>query len=99
MPKVARYIAQQLKAKTVALIYVNNDYGKGGRDAIIKSLDALGVKVIAGLAWPACIRGPAPGRMDVSVDANGDLDRASFLVEAKGGKQEVKETLPALGKK
>ena len=47
MPKVARYIAQQLKAKTVALIYVNNDYGKGGRDAIIKSLDALGVKVIA----------------------------------------------------
>ena len=35
--------------------------------------------------------------MDVSVDANGDLDRASFLVEAKNGKQEVKEMLPALG--
>ena len=34
---------------------------------------------------------------DVSVDANGDLDRASFLVEARNGKQEVKETLPALG--
>ena len=30
MPKVARYIANKLKAKTVALIYVNNDYGKGG---------------------------------------------------------------------
>ena len=50
MPKVARYIATQLKAKTVALIYVNNDYGKGGRDAIIKSLDALGVKVIADIS-------------------------------------------------
>ena len=47
MPKVARYIANNLKAKTVALIYVNNDYGKGGREAIMKSLDALGVKVIA----------------------------------------------------
>jgi branched-chain amino acid transport system substrate-binding protein len=35
--------------------------------------------------------------MDVSVDANGDLDRESFLVEVKNGKQEVIATLPALG--
>ena len=232
MPKVARYIAQQLKAKTVALIYVNNDYGKGGRDAIMKSLDALGVKVIAdistdqnqidfsapvqkakqanadaifvytneeesaralrelrkqGVTKPIVgettlvgqkvielageaangavahvgltVDAPIPAMrafrarfereykyvtdhngikgytgiyllkaaiekagkfdrklvastlhglhvsaaqnpgviMDVSVDANGDLDRASFLVEARNGKQEVKETLPALG--
>ena len=232
MPKVARYIADGLKAKTVALIYVNNDYGKGGRDAIIKSLDALGIKVIAdistdqnqidfsapvlkakqanadaifvytneeesaralrelrkqGVAKPIVgettlvgqkvieLAGEAangavahvgltvdapisamrafkarfereykyvtdhngikgytgiyllkaaiekagkfdrklvastlhglhvsaaqhPGViMDVSVDANGDLDRASFLVEVRNGKQEVKETLPALG--
>jgi branched-chain amino acid transport system substrate-binding protein len=50
MPKVARYIAQDLKAKTVALIYVNNDYGKGGRDSLMKSLDAVGVKVIADIS-------------------------------------------------
>ena len=37
--------------------------------------------------------------MDVAIDANGDLDRESFLVEAKNGKQEVRETLPALGAK
>jgi len=37
--------------------------------------------------------------MDVSVDANGDLDRESFIVEVKDGKQIVKETLPALNKK
>ena len=232
MPKVARFIANGLKAKTVALIYVNNDYGKGGRDAITKSLDALGIKVIAdistdqnqidfsapvlkakqanadaifvytneeesaralrelrkqGVAKPIVgettlvgqkvieLAGEAangavahvgltvdapisamrafkarfereykyvtdhngikgytgiyllkaaiekagkfdrklvastlhglqvtaaqhPGViMDVSVDANGDLDRASFLVEVRNGKQEVKETLPALG--
>jgi branched-chain amino acid transport system substrate-binding protein len=37
--------------------------------------------------------------MDVSFDANGDLDRESFLVEARDGKQIVKEILPALGAK
>ena len=50
MPKVARYIANNLKAKTVALIFVNNDYGKGGRDAIMKALDAVNVKVIADIS-------------------------------------------------
>ena len=38
MPKVARYIANNLKAKTVALIYVNNDFGKGGRESLVKAL-------------------------------------------------------------
>jgi branched-chain amino acid transport system substrate-binding protein len=37
--------------------------------------------------------------MDVSFDANGDLDRESFMVEVRNGKQEVKDTLPPLGKK
>ena len=32
MPKVARYIKDTVKAKTVAIIWVNNDFGKGGRD-------------------------------------------------------------------
>ena len=50
MPKVARYIANGLKAKTVALIYVNNDFGKGGRDAITKALADLGVKVAADIS-------------------------------------------------
>ena len=45
MPKVARYMANTLKAKTVAVIFVNNDFGKGGRDAIVKALEPLGVKV------------------------------------------------------
>ena len=234
MPKVARYIANGLKAKTVAVIYVNNDFGKGGRDAITKALDGVGVKVAAdistdsgqvdfsapvlkakqsnadaifvytneeesaralrelrkqGVAKPIVgettltgqkvielageaangavahvgltVDSPNPlmlkfkakfyqdykyisdhngikgytgvyllkaaiekaGKldraavtkalhglevkaskepgvlMDVSIDNNGDVDRESFLVEVKGGKQEVKEVLPALGKK
>ena len=37
--------------------------------------------------------------MDVRFDDKGDIDRESFLVEVKDGKQVVKEVLPALGKK
>lgn len=50
MPKVARYIANGLKAKTVAVMFVNNDFGKGGRDAITKALEASGVKVVADIS-------------------------------------------------
>jgi branched-chain amino acid transport system substrate-binding protein len=234
MPKVARYVANNLKAKTVALIYVNNDFGKGGKDALIKALEPLGVKVttdistdqnqvdfsaavlkakqantdvvfaytneeesarllrelrkqgvtkpvvgetvltsqkVIELAGDAAngavahvgltVDAPIPAMrafrakfekewkftpdhngikgytgvyvlkaaiekagkvdralvvktlhglslkaadhpgilMDVSVDANGDLDRESFIVEARDGKQVVKETVPALGAK
>jgi branched-chain amino acid transport system substrate-binding protein len=232
MPKVARYIANNLKAKAVALIYVNNDFGKGGRESLLKSLEPLGVKVVAdisteqsqvdfsaavlkakqsnadavfvytneeeaaralrelrkqGVSKPIVgetvltsqkvielagdaangavahvgltVDAPLPAvrafrskfekeyryipdhnglkgysgvymlkaaiekvgkldrklvaqtlhglkisaaqqpgvLMDVSIDANGDLDRESFLTEVRGGKQEVKEILPALG--
>jgi branched-chain amino acid transport system substrate-binding protein len=50
MPKVARYIANGLKAKTVAVLFVNNDFGKGGRDAIHKALADAGVKVVADIS-------------------------------------------------
>jgi branched-chain amino acid transport system substrate-binding protein len=50
MPKVARYIAKGLKAKNVAVMYVNNDFGKGGRDAITKALEAEGAKVVADIS-------------------------------------------------
>jgi branched-chain amino acid transport system substrate-binding protein len=33
MPKLARYVAANLKAKTIAVIFGNNDFGKGGCDA------------------------------------------------------------------
>ena len=46
MPKIAKYMAENLKAKTVAVVYVNNDFGKGGRDTVEKELAARGVKVV-----------------------------------------------------
>jgi branched-chain amino acid transport system substrate-binding protein len=53
MPKVARYIANDLKAKNVAVMFVNNDFGKGGRDAIIKALESFGSKVVADISTDA----------------------------------------------
>lgn len=50
MPKVARYLSENLKAKTLAVIYVNNDFGKGGRDMINKAVDAKGIKVTADIS-------------------------------------------------
>src|SRR5205823_6704250 len=39
MPKVAHYLKDNLKAKTVAIIYTNNDFGKGGRDVFMKAVE------------------------------------------------------------
>jgi branched-chain amino acid transport system substrate-binding protein len=47
MPKVAVYLANVIKAKSVAVLYVNNDFGKGGRDVINKELAARNIKVAA----------------------------------------------------
>jgi branched-chain amino acid transport system substrate-binding protein len=47
MPKVARYISDQAKLKTLAIIYVNNDFGKGGLDALKKALANSPTKIVA----------------------------------------------------
>lgn len=50
-PKVARYINS--KAKTLAVIYVNNDFGKGGRDAMTKLLNGSPTKIVADISTDA----------------------------------------------
>ena len=47
MPKVARYLKDAVKANSVAVMWVNNDFGKGGRDVMMKALEAQGIKVVA----------------------------------------------------
>jgi branched-chain amino acid transport system substrate-binding protein len=59
MPKVARYIKDSVKAKTVAIVWVNNDFGKGGRDTIMKALDAQGIRIAADISTD-------PGQVDFS---------------------------------
>ncbi len=59
MPKVARYIKDTVKAKTIAIVWVNNDFGKGGRDMIMKALEAQGIKIAADISTD-------PGQVDFS---------------------------------
>jgi len=100
MPKIANYIHGTLKAKTVALLWVNNDFGKGGRDNFLKEMNARGIKVVADVSTES-------GQTDFSADvvtikaANADVifvgtneeECARFLVEAK--KQGI--TTPLIG--
>ncbi len=90
MPKIANYLRDEVKAKSVAVVYVNNDFGKGGRDAIIKELKERNITVAADLSTEA-------GQADFAADviklkgANADAifvylneeESARFLREAK----------------
>jgi len=84
MPKVARYIANDLKAKSVAIIWVNNDFGKGGRDTMAKDLEKFGVKVVADISTD-------PGQVDFSGPAlkikQSDADALfAYLTEEEGAR-------------
>jgi branched-chain amino acid transport system substrate-binding protein len=50
-PKLAKFI--NTKAKTLAVIYVNNDFGKGGRDTLAKLLEGTATKVVADISTDA----------------------------------------------
>ena len=100
MPKIANYIRDGVKAKTVAILWVNNDFGKGGRDNFIKEMAARDIKVVADISTES-------GQADFSADvvkikgANADAifvylneeESARFLREAK--KQGI--TAPLIG--
>ncbi len=50
-PKLAKFI--NTKAKTLAVIYVNNDFGKGGRDTLTKLLADGPTKIVADISTDA----------------------------------------------
>jgi branched-chain amino acid transport system substrate-binding protein len=100
MPKLAAYMKDELKATKVAVLYVNNDFGKGGRDAILKEFKARGIEVAADISTES-------GQADFAADvvkvkrANPDAvfvytneeESARFLREAR--KQGL--TMPLIG--
>ncbi|WP_342363468.1 ABC transporter substrate-binding protein [Terrarubrum flagellatum] len=61
MPKLALWVAKELQAKSVAVVWVNNDFGKGGRDEFKKAAEKLDVKVVADLSTEA-------GQVDFAAD-------------------------------
>ena len=50
MPKIANYLHDKLKVKSVALVWVNNDFGKGGRDSFAKEMKTRGIEVVADIS-------------------------------------------------
>lgn len=50
MPKLANYMRDGLGARTVDIVWVNNDFGKGGRDAMVAELNERGIEVGADLS-------------------------------------------------
>jgi len=100
MPKIGNYIRDVVKAKSVAVVWVNNDFGKGGRDNFNKEMNARGIKVAADLSTES-------GQTDFAADvvkakaANPDAifvytneeESARFLREAR--KQGI--TVPLIG--
>jgi branched-chain amino acid transport system substrate-binding protein len=100
MPKIANYIRDGVKAKSVAMVWVNNDFGKGGHDTFVKEMAARNIKVAADVSTES-------GQVDFSADvvkvkaANAEAifvylneeESARFLREAK--KQGI--TAPLIG--
>ena len=98
MPKIANYIRDGVKAKTVAVLWVNNDFRKGGRDNFVKEMQSRNIKEVADVSTES-------GQTDFSADvvkikaANADAifvytneeESARFLKEAK--KQGIKAPL------
>ena len=90
MPKIANYIRDRIKATSVAVLWVNNDFGKGGRDTFIKEMAARNIKIAADIPTES-------GEVDFSADvvklkaANADVifvylneeESARFLREAR----------------
>jgi branched-chain amino acid transport system substrate-binding protein len=61
MPKMAAFVANGMKAKSVAFLWVNNDYGKGGRDVFFKEMAARGIKIAADVSTES-------GQVDFAAD-------------------------------
>ena len=90
MPKIANYIRDGLKARTVSVLWVNNDFGKGGRDTFVKEMAARNIKVMSDVSTES-------GQVDFAADvvklkgANADAifvytneeESARFLREAR----------------
>ena len=50
MPRVARYLKDVVRAKSIAIVWVNNAFGRGGRDAMTKALSSEGIKIVADIS-------------------------------------------------
>jgi len=100
MPKIANYIRDVAKAKSVVLVWVNNDFGKGGRDNFTKEMAARGIKIAADIStesgqtdFAADVVKAKGAKADAIFVYTNEEESARFLREVR--KQGV--TLPLIG--
>jgi len=100
MPKIAKYLAEDVKARTVAILWVNNDFGKGGRDMVSKELKSRGVRIVADLSTEA---GQADFAADVVKLKNATPDAVFVYLNEEESARALKElrrqyvTVPLVG--
>lgn len=100
MPKLANYIRDRIGAKSIAIVWINNDFGRGGRDAFVKEMEERGIKVVADISTEVGQTDYAPDIINVTAARPDALfvylneeESARFLREAR--KQGVE--VPILG--
>lgn len=90
MPKIANYLHDKLKVKSVAVVWVNNDFGKGGHDNFVKEMKTRNIEVAADISTEQ-------GQVDFGSDViklksakadavfvyTNEEESARFLIEAK----------------
>ena len=90
VPALTSYFTDTLKAKKVGVAWVNNEFGKGGRDVFLKEMEAAGIEVIADVASEQA-QGDYASDVAKLRDANPEAvfvymnqeESARFLIEAK----------------
>ena len=50
MPKLANYLANEMKVHSLAVVWVNNDFGKGGRDAMLEEMKKRDITLAADIS-------------------------------------------------
>lgn len=90
MPKLAEYLKKS-GITSVAMIWVANDFGKGGRDTMAKELAARGIKIAADISTD-------PGQMDFSAAVVNAAKSGADALFAYSNEEESARLLIALRK-
>lgn len=88
IPKVVNYLADEIHAKRVGLVWANTDLGKGGRDVFLKSAKAKGIEVVLDLSTE---QGQVDFASDVLKLKNANIDSVFLAIHEEEVARFLKE--------
>jgi branched-chain amino acid transport system substrate-binding protein len=98
IPMVSAYMVDQLKAKSVGILWVNNDFGKGGRDAFLKEMAERKIPMLADISteqgqvdFSSAVLKAKAANVNAIFAYTNEEESARFLKEAR--KQGLQSTL------